>query len=253
MKRMQWSVSHRADPAGAALADLHYSRGKHGTPQFVQAAKCLVLVRPSDRETARYEPAWGSGKLRGADAVWVTTWPFAEYVRHAWGGDPDPDRDPVRRLLRVNPETGVPGRGDHYGHRNPLPEGFAGWASNEIVKKLRGGQTVPFREAWVRETPGTWACTLFRNESGVLSSYLIRQAVAATRAFWGDPPPLGMVTMIQKDAVRSSGAGRSYQEAGFELAGETKTRPVKNVFLLRPENMPAPRYARGMRQLLAAS
>lgn len=61
-----WSVSHRFDPAGCALADRHYNRRKVGSPQFVPPGRCLVLLR--DR------------------AVWVTSWPFGEFVRHAWPG-----------------------------------------------------------------------------------------------------------------------------------------------------------------------
>lgn len=61
-----WRKSHRFDPAALVLADRHYSRRKPGTPQFVPPGRCTVLLRP--------------------DAVWVTSWPFAEYVRHAWPG-----------------------------------------------------------------------------------------------------------------------------------------------------------------------
>lgn len=63
---MIWSLSHRFDPAAARFADRHYSRQKPGTPQFVPPGRCLVLVSE-----------WG---------YWVTSWPFAEYVKHAWAG-----------------------------------------------------------------------------------------------------------------------------------------------------------------------
>lgn len=62
-----WRLSHRADPAAVAIADRHYNRQKPGTPQFVPPGRCLVLL------------------ILGA-AVWVTSWPFAEYVKHAWPG-----------------------------------------------------------------------------------------------------------------------------------------------------------------------
>ena len=62
----RWSVSHRFDPYGAALADRHYNRRKVGSPQFVPPGRCLVLV--------------------GDGAVWVTSWPFAEFVKHDWPG-----------------------------------------------------------------------------------------------------------------------------------------------------------------------
>jgi hypothetical protein len=238
--RMQWEISSRADPRGARLADLHYSRVKPGTKQFVQAGKCVVLVRPSGAERARYSYA----RLAGADAVWVTTWPYAEYVYHAWGGPyPTDQTREVERLLKVDQVTLEPVT--PRGHRDAVPRGFVKWVSDEPVDAVREGKLVTLRRALVRETPGAWSCALFRNESGVLSSHLILQAVAATRAHFGEPPPLGMVTMIQSDAVRSGGAGKCYVSAGFEEVGETQTRPFKRVFLLRPEDMPPPRHARG--------
>lgn len=242
--RMQWHLSNRADPAGAALADQHYSRGKPGTSQFVQAAKCLVLVRPSEQTHTRYPPRFEAGQLKGANAVWVTTWPFAEYVRHQWCG-PFPTENTVEvvRLLKVDPVTGEAVQSS--GHKQSLPRGFVKWDDDEIDMQRRGGILIPVRRAVVQETPGTWNCAIFRNESGVLSSHLIRQAVAATRAHWGDPPPLGMVTMIERDSVRSGGTGRSFLEAGFELRGVTQSKPFKNVFILSPENMPPARRARG--------
>lgn len=65
---MKWELSDRADPAVVPLADRHYNRQKIGSPQFVPPGRCLVLRTP------------------GADAFWITSWPFAEYVRHAWAG-----------------------------------------------------------------------------------------------------------------------------------------------------------------------
>lgn len=65
-----WSLSHRADPAACAIADRHYNRQKVGSPQFVPPGRCLVL---------RFECAEGRG-------VWVTSWPFAEFTKHAWAG-----------------------------------------------------------------------------------------------------------------------------------------------------------------------
>lgn len=65
---MNWRRSHRFDPAALPLADRHYNRQKIGSPQFVPPGRCLVLLT-EDRS-----------------ALWVTSWPFAEYVRHAWPG-----------------------------------------------------------------------------------------------------------------------------------------------------------------------
>lgn len=62
----RWMLSDRADPLAVTIADRHYNRQKPGTPQFVPPGRCLVL--------------------REDEAVWVTSWPFAEYVKHDWAG-----------------------------------------------------------------------------------------------------------------------------------------------------------------------
>lgn len=64
---MWWAHSDRADPRSVAIADRHYNRQKIGSAQFVPPGRCFVL-RHDD------------------DALWVTSWPFAEYVRHEWAG-----------------------------------------------------------------------------------------------------------------------------------------------------------------------
>lgn len=66
---MRWRESWRADPAAVPLADRHYNRQSIGAPQFVPPGRCLVLTA-------------GAGPL----ALWVTSWPFAEWVRHEWAG-----------------------------------------------------------------------------------------------------------------------------------------------------------------------
>jgi hypothetical protein len=63
-----WQLSDRADPRVVPLADRHYNRQKVGSPQFVPPGRCLVLRTPE------------------ADAFWITSWPFAEWVKHKWAG-----------------------------------------------------------------------------------------------------------------------------------------------------------------------
>lgn len=63
---MNWLLSHRADPLARPIADRHYNRQKSGAPQFVPPGRCLVF--------------------RMAGALWVTSWPFAAYVKHDWAG-----------------------------------------------------------------------------------------------------------------------------------------------------------------------
>lgn len=67
---MPWVYSHRADPEVRLLADRHYNRQKPGSPQFVNAASCVVFKSGVD----------------DVDAFWVTTWPYASFVKHAWPG-----------------------------------------------------------------------------------------------------------------------------------------------------------------------
>ena len=61
-------MSHRADPPAVRLADRHYNRQKVGSPQFMPPGRCIVLITECEQ------------------AVWGVSWPFAEYVRHAWAG-----------------------------------------------------------------------------------------------------------------------------------------------------------------------
>jgi hypothetical protein len=147
-----WTLSHRADKRALPLADRHYNRQKPGSPQFVPPGRCFVLLTPE------------------ADALWVTSWPFAQYVKHAWAG------------------------------------------------------------AWVN--------SFFRNESPYLSSELIREAVAATRAHYGEPPPRGMVTFVDARKVRSTNPGCCYRKAGFRAVGQTKGGLL--AFQMLPEEMPQP-------------
>lgn len=65
---MTWRLSYRADPIARDIADRHYNRQSVGTPQFVPPGRCLVLLTEDE------------------SALWVTSWPFAEYVKHAWAG-----------------------------------------------------------------------------------------------------------------------------------------------------------------------
>jgi hypothetical protein len=148
---MHWCLSHRADKRALPLADRHYNRQKIGSPQFVPPGSCLVLLTVE------------------ANALWVTSWPKAEYVKHAWAG--------------------------------------------------------------------AWMNSLFRNESDALSSELIREAVAATCAFYGEPPALGMVTFVDTEKTRRKrDPGRCYRKAGFREVGQTKGGLV--ALQLLPTDMP---------------
>ena len=89
-----------------------------------------------------------------ADALWITSWPLGQYVKHRW--------------------------------------------------------------------PGAWVCSAFRREPGApRASDLIRDALAATRWWFGDPPALGLVTFVDPDEIRSTNPGYCFLMAGFERDGET--------------------------------
>lgn len=138
----RWCMSHRADPAAARLADRHYNRQKIGSPQFAPTGSCVVFLTDCGR------------------AFWITSFPKAEYVKHAWAG--------------------------------------------------------------------AWVCSAFRSEGAGIASDLIRQAVAATRAHYGEPPTLGMITFVDRKKVKPTMVhgvkvwGWTYRRAGFVDAGETK-------------------------------
>lgn len=162
VSEQRWCMSHRADPAAVRLADRHYNRQKIGSPQFAPPGSCAVFLTDCAR------------------AFWVTSAPFAEYVRHAWAG--------------------------------------------------------------------AWVCSAFRSEGAGKASDLIRQAVAATLAHYGEPPALGMVTFIDRSKVKpimrrgQKVWGYTYRKAGFIDAGETKGGLL--ALQLMPDDMPAPLAAK---------
>lgn len=159
--KVKWCMSHRADPAAKVLADRHYNRQRPDSPQFAPPGSCLVLVTDCAR------------------AFWITSAPFAEYVKHAWAG--------------------------------------------------------------------AWVCSAFRSEGAGVASTLIRQAVAASLDYYGEPPTLGMVTFIDRDEVKPTPVrgklvwGWTWIKAGFREVGETKGGLL--AFQLLPADMPEPQAA----------
>jgi len=61
-----WRKSHKFDRVALPIADRHYNRRKPGSPQFCPPGRTVVLLAPH--------------------ALWVTSWPFAEYTKHDWPG-----------------------------------------------------------------------------------------------------------------------------------------------------------------------
>jgi hypothetical protein len=83
-----------------------------------------------------------------------------------------------------------------------------------------------------------WDCSIFRNEGArVLSSELIREAVAITWGKWGNVPPLdGFITTVDPKHVKPTMVrgrpvwGYCFLRAGFVDIGRTKKR---NLVLLQ--------------------
>lgn len=63
-----WRRSHRFHKPAVALADRHYNRQKPGSPQFMPAGSCRVLI------------------AENAKAVFGLSVPLPQYVKHAWPG-----------------------------------------------------------------------------------------------------------------------------------------------------------------------
>ena len=68
MSESPWRPSHKYDKRALPLADAHYNRRKPGSPQFAPPGRATILL------------------TENADALWITSWPYAEFVRHDWAG-----------------------------------------------------------------------------------------------------------------------------------------------------------------------
>lgn len=87
-------------------------------------------------------------------------------------------------------------------------------------------------------------CSAFRSEDAGGSIELVKQALAATRAHFGEPPELGLVTFIDAgkvDPILTRGVpsfGWIWIKAGFHYVGKTKAGLL--VFQMYPKDMPPP-------------
>lgn len=69
-----------------------------------------------------------------------------------------------------------------------------------------------------------WECTLFRNESSITSSLLIKEAIEKTMEIWGPLPEDGMITYVSPTKVQSKNPGYSFLRAGFQRLKHRSTR-----------------------------
>lgn len=107
--------------------------------------------------------------------------------------------------------------------------------------------SAPFPEFVKHRWPGAWICSAFRSEGAGIASELISEAIAATRAHYGEVPPLGMVTFIDPGKVRPIMVrnrptwGWCWRKIGFRMVGETEGGLL--AFQLLPADMPEPQPA----------
>jgi hypothetical protein len=194
---MRWRLSHRADPVARVIADRHYNRQKIGADQFVPPGRC-VLVIPDH-------------------ALWVTSWPFPEYVKHAWAGAW------VNSCFRNE-------RRDVNLSSDLILEALAAtryyWEPPRIVKR--------------------------ESVADIAAAEMV-DALAPLTALQEPPPPeVAMVTFIDRDKVkRKRDYGRCYRKSGFVHAGETVGGLL--ALTIRPEQIPAAQAPLGANLSLFAS
>lgn len=129
----------------------------------------------------------------------------------------------------------------HYSRQTPGSPQFA--PPGRCLVLLGDGLAALWVTSWPQYAShawaGAWVCSLFRNESAMLSSSLIRQAVAATRWKWPDVPAAGIVTFVDVGKVRPKrDPGRCFLLAGFVRVEMTAGGLV--ALAMPPGAMPAP-------------
>lgn len=114
----------------------------------------------------------------------------------------------------------------HYSRRKPGSPQF-----------MPPGQTIVLRHedravfGWWRPHPGSgipamngldgWTCTIFRNESAVLSSDLILAAERAIAELGYDVGPDGLLTYVWDSKIRSTNPGYCFKKAGWRVRGRS--------------------------------
>jgi hypothetical protein len=126
----------------------------------------------------------------------------------------------------------------HYNRQKPGTSQFV--PPGKCLVLLTENKDALWVTSWQRYSfhgwPGAWVNSYFRNESELLSSMLIRQAISVTCFFWSVPAH-GMITFVDPCKVRSTNPGYCYQVAGFRKIAVTRKGYL--VYQLLPEAMPA--------------
>lgn len=80
-----------------------------------------------------------------------------------------------------------------------------------------------------------WTCTIFRNESDVLSSLLILDAERDLVRYADDIGPSGLITYVGDKRVKSSNPGACFKKAGWRTAG--RSADGKKTLLIKPREL----------------
>ena len=88
-----------------------------------------------------------------------------------------------------------------------------------------------------RDYADAWICTIFRNDGDLLSSQLIKEAIAITLWKYGTPPESGMITMVDPKKVQSEIPGYCFKRAKFKHVGFTKRKRL-HILQITPARMP---------------
>ena len=108
------------------------------------------------------------------------------------------------------------------------------------TKNAVWGVNWPYPHLVMHAWPNSMMCTIFRNESDVLSSDLIREAMTCTHWKFPNPPDDGIITFVNPKKVRRKrDPGRCFKKAGWTHIGFTKGGHW--VWQLKPEDWPEAR------------
>lgn len=118
----------------------------------------------------------------------------------------------------------------HYSRRKPGTNQFM--PPGQTIVLFRPGAVF----GWWRPRPGIramngldgWTCTIFRNETGELSSALILEA----ERFIDQCGPDGLITYVFDRKVRSVNPGACFKAAGYERTG--RSRDGRKTLLQKP-------------------
>lgn len=122
----------------------------------------------------------------------------------------------------------------HYSRQTIGAPRFTRPGSNLVLRTPNGDAIwASWKSDFRRDNLQAYECTIFRNESSYISSYLIAYACLATFQVYGDIED-GIITYVDDSKVESKNPGFSFQSVGFKKIGRTKKAKLL-IFQLKKE------------------